>query len=224
MEEISIRLCQLRSSIKQGNVDDKEAIPQAMSIDKDLEGWLSAVPSEYKYTRIYDFENPGDVFFGCYHVYPETKVAIAWNHYRSLRIITNEVIVDVLYSSGSISSYEEQRLASEQLFTELTAEICGSVPPFLGYPNGQNKPPVMIGMLLLWPLYTCAAQDYASPKVRDWVIRQFHKIGETMGIQLATSLARVLRTRREITVWDRIDTGDGQNLVQGAEWDAWEEW
>jgi hypothetical protein len=224
LEEISIRLCQLRSSIKQGNIDDFEAISQALSIDEALEGWLSDIPAEYSYTKFYDFESPDDVFLGCYHVYPETRVAIVWNHYRSLRIITNEVIVDALNSRGSVSSHDAQRLASEQLFKKLTADVCASVPPFLGYRNGQKNAPVVIGTLLLWPLYTCAAQNYVSPITRDWVILQFDRIGENTGIRLATYLARVLRTKGEVTVWDKIDATDGQNLVQQVEWDNLEEW
>lgn len=224
LEDISIRLCDLRSSIKQGSIDNDEAIRLAATLDEDLEAWLSKVPEYFSYSKIYDFENPEDVFFGCYHVYSETRVVSVWNHYRSLRIITNEVIIDAIYSSGNATSHEVQRRSSEQLLNKLTADICGSVPPFLGYRNGQKNAPVMIGTLLLWPLYTCAAQNYASPVARDWIILQLDKIGEVMGIRLATSLARVLRTRGEVTVWSRIETEEERTLIQEVEWDSCEEW
>lgn len=224
-EDISIRLCQLRSSIKQGIVDGDEAIRQAISINEALERWLSNVPAEFSYTKIYDFESPENVFFGCYHIYSKTRVAFVWNHYRSLRILTNEIIIDALYSSGGVSSREAQRLASEQLFKKLTADICRSVPPFLGYQNSQKCAPVMIGTLLLWPLYTCAAQTFVSPRTREWIILQLDRIGETMGIQLATSLAQLLRNRREVTVWDRIDADNARNPPQvEVEWENYEEW
>ena len=224
LEDISIRLCDLRSSIKQGSIDNDEAIRLAATLDEELEAWLSKVPEYFSYSKIYDFENPGDVFFGCYHVYSETRVVSVWNHYRSLRIITNEVIIDAISSSGNATSREVQRLSSEQLLNKLTADICGSVPPFLGYRNGQKNAPVMIGTLLLWPLYTCAAQNYASPAARDWIVLQLDKIGEVMGIRLATSLARVLRTRGEVTVWSRIETEEERTLIREVEWDSCEEW
>ena len=195
-----------------------------MSIDEDLENWLSNFPAEFSYATFYDFESPEEVFLGCYHVYPDMKVAIVCNYYRSLRILTNEATIDALNSRGSVSPSDSQRLAAEQMLKKLTADICASVPPFLGYQNCQKSASVVVGTLLLWPLYTCAAQNYVSPMTRNWVILQFEKIGETMGIRLATSLAEVLRAKGEVTVWDRTEAAKGQDVYRQVAWDNLEEW
>lgn len=100
-----------------------------------------------------------------------------------------------------------------------TADICASVPPFLEYQNGDKSAPALIGTLLLWPLYTCAAHNFASPKTRDWVVLQYNKIGGIMGITLATSLAKVLMAKSEVTVWDRID--DEQETPSREAEDQW---
>lgn len=179
---------------------------------------------ECAYTRMYDFEHPESVFCGCYDIYPTSQIVVVWNHYRSLRIITNEIILDALDASDQADNphRESQRLSSQQCFKKLTAEICASVPPFLGFPGGDTgSTSVMMGTLLLWPLYTCAAHDYASPRTRDWVILQCEKIGETMGIRLATSLAKVLMTRGEVTVWDRIDTENWQGTASRETEEDW---
>ena len=39
-----------------------------------------------------------------------------------------------------------------------------------------------------------------------WIIPRLEMIGRTMGIKKAESLAIVLRTRKEITAWDKFET------------------
>ncbi|EXJ76259.1 uncharacterized protein A1O5_00767 [Cladophialophora psammophila CBS 110553] len=192
-----------------------EAIRQAVSIDSELETWLVYTLITCAFNEVFDFEHPDDVFFGCYHVYSETRVALLWNHYRTLRMLTNEIILDAFYSSevGSAWYQQRQRLVSEQLLKKLTTDICASVPPLLGYPDGSSAARVMIGTLLLWPLYACAAQNYASPKTREWVIIQFERIGGAMGIRLATLLGRALRARGNDTAWSVIDAEKRRKTV-----------
>ncbi|KIW99096.1 uncharacterized protein Z519_00759 [Cladophialophora bantiana CBS 173.52] len=215
LDEISGRLCQLRCSIKDGLLGGNEAIRQAVSIDSELETWSVYTPITCAFNEVFDFEHPDDVFFGCYHVYSETRVALLWNNYRTLRMLTNEIILDTCYSSeiGSAWYQQRQRLVSEQLLKKLTADICASVPPLLGYPHGSSPARVMIGTLLLWPLYTCAAQNYASPKTREWAIIQFERIGGAMGIRLATLLGRALRARGNDTAWSVIDAEKRRKTV-----------
>lgn len=214
--DISIRLCELRSAIRLGSVCDNEAIRKAVAVDKELECWRSGLPVEFSYSKLYNSDNPEDAFFGFYHVYAEKKVIPVWNYYRSMRIMTNEIILDALHSLHSQSTMPTQQLVSEIILNELTHDICGSVRPFLGYTNGQKNVPALYGTLIIWPLYMCAAQNYASPKTREWIILQFNKIGEAMGILLATTLAHVLRTSWGVTVWDMaVDTAE-RNTTSNA--------
>ncbi|KAH8810849.1 hypothetical protein F5884DRAFT_672830, partial [Xylogone sp. PMI_703] len=203
LDEIATQLCHLRAMIRT-RVMEKETILQvALSIDESLVYWTSGLPADYSYTTVYDFDSPQDVFFGCYHVYPEPVITSVWNHYRCLRILTHEVILDSIYCSDSTSLHKEQMLSSSRLLNKLTSDICASIPPYLGY-RTDRKATAGIGILLIWPLYVAAAVRYASNSTREWIISQCDKIGETMGIQLATSLARILSTNPDITVWSRI--------------------
>lgn len=215
LAEISIQLCQLRCSIKDVDICEEDIISQALAIDSKLAAWAATTLITCSYAQIYDFEHPEHAFFGRFHIYRDTRVAIVWNHYRSLRILTNELILDILKSEASskTSVLPAQGLASEQLCKELTSDICASIPPYLGYPNGQKTAPAMVGLSLLWPLYTCAAHRHVSPLTRNWVILQCNRIGERMGIQLATLLARVLRAMEGKTDSSQIDDAYRQMTV-----------
>jgi hypothetical protein len=205
-----MRLCELRFAIRLGSVRGNEVIRQAMAIDKELECWRSSLPVEFSYSKVNDFQNPETVFFGYYHVYSEKKVIPVWNYYRSLRILTNEILLDAYHSNGTIPSVKTQQLVAEVLLNRLTSDICGSVLPLLGNTNSQKYVPVIYGTFIIWPLYVCATNNFGSPKIREWIITQFNKIGEVMGIQLATTLAHILRTSKEVTVW-KFQCQEGEN-------------
>lgn len=208
LHDMSIQLCQLRCAIKDVDMPDEDVVSQAMALDSKLAAWAASSPTRCSYTQMYDFEHPESVFLGRYHLYRDTRVAIVWNHYRALRILTHELILDVLKPQGSIvvaSLHAAQRLASEQVLMELTSDICSSIPPYLGHPNRQSTAPAMVGLSLLWPLYTCAAHRHVPPVTRNWVILQCERIGERMGIRLATLLAKALRAMGGKTDSSRID-------------------
>jgi len=54
---------------------------------------------------------------------------------------------------------------------------------------------------LIWPLWFAGIIDIATKEVQDFVIKNLKRIGETMGIQQAVVLAKVIETKSWITVW-----------------------
>ena len=48
--------------------------------------------------------------------------------------------------------------------------------------------------------------DQQLPGAHAWIITRLEMIGRTMGIKQAESLAKVLRTKKEITAWDKFET------------------
>lgn len=49
--------------------------------------------------------------------------------------------------------------------------------------------------------------------MRAWIITRLELIGRMMGIKQAESLANVLRTKREITAWDKFETARVDEVV-----------
>ena len=103
-----------------------------------------------------------------------------------------------------------QRRRSRNLILDLAYDICASVPFILGatpsYLYSSRAPKAAAGMSLLWPLYVAAVIEFPAPGMRAWIITRFEWIGQTMGIKQAECVAQVLRTKKEITVWDRLET------------------
>lgn len=208
LDEIIIRLCTLLSILHSSKlVDSAIIVPLALSIEADLAHWVDHLIPEYAYTIIPLQEASREVYSDNYHVYPQLRIARIWAHYRCSRILVHEVILDTI-SPLSLSStnlqptyHEVQRRTSERLLATITSDICASVPLYLGY-NNCRPTPAAAGTFFLWPLSLVATRKYTSRSMREWVILQLDKIGDIMGIQQATTLARVLRTRKKLTAWD----------------------
>jgi Tfp pilus assembly protein PilW len=205
---ILTRLCTLRGLIEKETNNDPAVLVIAKGIDADLIEWADKSPSCFKYTRVLsnDAEN---VPSGYYHVYPNVWVVSTWNLYRSARILTHEVIERCL--SRNFASDFAQIRQSEAVLSMMNADICASVPCVFGQIDASGlqigssrSARAGTGTWILWPLYLAATMDRAMPTTRSWVLDQLDKMGRTMGIQQAISLAAVLRTQKEITAWDRF--------------------
>ena len=208
---IITRLCALRCVIAKDTNNDPAVLTIARGIDADLVEWADRFPTWLRYTTELsnDTEN---VLSGYYHVYPNVWVVGGWNLYRCARILTHEVIERWL--SRNLTYDMAQLRQSEAVLSKLNADICASVPCVFGRVdvNGLQtgysySPRAATGTWILWPLYLAATMDTATPTTRAWVINQLDKVGRTMGIQQAISLAAVLRAQKEITAWDRFGSG-----------------
>lgn len=69
---------------------------------------------------------------------------------------------------------------------------------------------------MLWPFYLVATMDQQFAGSRAWIITQLELIGRSMGIKQAESLANVLKTKREITAWDKFETARADEVFD--EW------
>ena len=178
-----------------------------------MEDWKNGLPPAFSYSSIQS-ANPETVFSDTYHVYTDAWTAGLWNLYRCARILTQEVITSWFdrNSSQNLVPDGSQQRQSEVSLVNLAHEICASVPFILGAsyssacPSRSTK--ATTGVSLLWPLYVAATVDpeiAGMRGMRAWVITRLELIGRTMGLQQAESLANVLRTKREITAWDKFE-------------------
>ena len=112
---------------------------------------------------------------------------------------------------------ESQRRQSKILLANLAYDICATAPFMLGSldssPNSPWPPRAAAGTALLWPFYLVATMNQQFPAMRAWIITRLALIGQNMGIKQAESLANVLKTKREITAWDRIETARADEVL-----------
>ena len=211
------RLCTFRATYRDNN-NDTRVVALANLIDSDLEDWENSLPPTYSYS-IVESANSEYVFSSTYHVYKSTWTASIRNFYRCARILTQQVITRWLSrnSMPDPSINELQRRHSKALLTNLAYDICASAPFILGASEisvySSRPPRAGAGTPLLWVLYLVATMDQELPGVRTWVITRLALIGRMMGIKQAESLAIVLKTKREITAWDKFETARTDEVV-----------
>ena len=194
---------------------------QALKIDRKFQDWEAKVPLNYLYQTVLVAEATDEVFSDHYHVYANVWSAAAWNSYRTLRIILNEIlIVQLVYlcetslamdddEKDLLASYRKQISASRSLVEQLARDVCASVPFYFGYHKKEHhklwvRPlvPAVSGMLLLWRLYSCAVAGRISDSMLAWIVGRLNELAEVTGIRHASALAKVLSQRKEIAVWE----------------------
>lgn len=163
--------------------------------------------------------NTEHVFSGTYHVYNNKWTVGVWNVYRCARILIQQVITAWLSRNfmPTPALHESQRRRSGILLANLAYDICASAPFILGASHSfvySSLPPrAASGTNLLWPFYLAATMDQQPAGMRDWIITRLEFIGRIMGIKQAESLAKVLKTRKHITVWDKFETARADEVV-----------
>ena len=210
--QVIARLCSLRSIVHRSNpssIDDPTVLGLAKDIDTDLANYANAFPDAFK-PKAVSCQMSENILSDFYHVYPNSWIIGAWNLYRSARVMTHELILHWLSKNPEYENNNLLRRESEILLLRLSADICASVPFILGEvesADGTRFLPRAIGGLgIVWPLYLAATMDTTSESTRAWVITRLDRLGHVMGIQLAVSLAHVLKTKKEITAWDRFES------------------
>ncbi|KAF6233116.1 hypothetical protein HO173_008660 [Letharia columbiana] len=215
------RLCALRAAVDRPETNDIGVATLANFIDSDLEDWKNSLPPAFSYS-IKQSPNTEDVFSHTYHVYKGTWALSVWNVYRCARILTQQVITAWLSrnSMPNPALDQSQRRQSKVLLANLAHDICASAPFILGASNSSvyssRLPRAAAGASLLWPFYLVATMDQCLTGIRAWIITRLALIGRLMGIKQAESLANVLRTKREITAWDKFETARADEVLD--EW------
>lgn len=217
---LAIEYCNLRASMSrfEDYSNPERIITAACALDAKYAHWARNCPMQYIYQTIPLEERNDEVFSDHYHVYNTIFYATSWNHYRSNRILVNELIIDQLnwlYTNNPSSSllqvdsryFENQIMESNKTLLQLSHDICSSVPYFLGFDpllkNASERqiPRGINGNLLLWPLYTAGVTGMVSEMMRKWVAKRLQWISEVMGIRQAAPLAFMMMKRKELTTW-----------------------
>jgi hypothetical protein len=217
---LASRYCNLRSSMSSFHdySDSERIISAACAIDNDYEIWAKTCPFQFIYQTVTLRERSDEVFSDHYHVYPTLWTATAWNNYRAVRLLINELILNQLchlYLNNSESPllwndacfFENRVLASNRILLQLCHDICASVPFYLGFDLNAEKdmpraiPKAINGNLLLWPLYAAGCTDLVSDMMRDWVAGRLRWISDVIGIRQAAPLAFSLRRKQDHLRW-----------------------
>ena len=132
--EISFRVINLRAAFGNGEITDPQAIRRtALEIDTDLETWSAGAPPNWRYSA----NNVDTCFGGKCHVYPNLWVAQAWNNWRSLRIVINQIIMQNEFRSSAPDN--EQKSISLSIIRQFSTDLCISASNFAGTPRKHSS-------------------------------------------------------------------------------------
>lgn len=232
LSAIIVRYCNLRATMVSFSdfSNAAQVATEAYNISAAMSRWAEDYPAGYSYSTVLLKERSDDVFSDHYHVYETVAASTTWNCYRAVHIIVNELIVHLLTDlkkeqpalfvpSGSTVFSEINIQAANATILRLSHDICSSVPPLLGFKEGQAKTTRKIksvcGNLLLWPLYTAAVTDSVSELMCSWVAGRLRLISDTIGVKQAGPLAHVLSKKQDVVEWKTRpkDGTDGTGAV-----------
>lgn len=201
------RLLQLRDAIRSNDVKDGQTICEtAAEIDRELTAWSASLPT-YATIDVPVGVSDDEFFQGKRHVYNNLVIAQAWNNWRTMRIVANQMIVQSEACSGAsgVSHASPSPLA---IIREMSDEICTSAPSFAGVPRkwlGPFNMPLRVALTLagvvgiIWPLSVVARESSNTLTQRKWAVEQLRSINTSMGLRQAGLLAETISREFSIT-------------------------
>lgn len=199
---------------------DIEAVLKLLRKAEDLEKkyveWEDSMPRSWEYKTISWVDIQGaDATSSSYHPgridsYGELWMLYTYNTARSCRLF---VWTTILRCVAWLAHPRDYRLTPEyataaRVCGNLIADIVASIPCFFGL-NGQNEmclvdgsnfacgsnnnsvPKGLSGVFSMWPMFSAAASDFATPSQRAFLKGRLKFIAETMGINQAAVLLKV---------------------------------
>jgi len=173
--EICFRVVNLRAALRTGVITDPGVIRTvAMDIDNDLETWSTGLTPSWRYSSVV---SPGIHYYDCFnglrHVYTSLWIAEAWNNWRILRILVNQMLMQ---TGIDLSETTKKQNAIRQL----SSEVCLTVYNFAGNPRILS---------LIQPLYVIALEALNPIDLRAFAVQQLRRIDASMGVRQASLLA-----------------------------------
>ncbi|KAI9693475.1 MAG: hypothetical protein M1820_009268 [Bogoriella megaspora] len=145
---IFVRFCNSRATLLRSDtllldepIESDDVIDEFLDIDAQLAAWAAACPQHLR-PGITDCTPSETVYANYYHNYPNMYVATFWNHYLTIRIRVNTMLVPRLLRLSSTKSGKYGAILPPCLDTlsALAREICASVPFFFAPPLPYRSP------------------------------------------------------------------------------------
>jgi hypothetical protein len=195
----------------------KKLLQRAQVLDQEYLDWIKALPAGWEIKTVAWVDSAVQnlstslVHPGRVDAYGELWMAYKYNIVRSCRLFIYSTILRCVAWLGNSQDYRltPEYTTAARICRQLVEDIVASVPYFFGW-NSENdvtmkaranfacgssddpsvKP--LSGIFVMWPLFTAAASDFASPSQRIFLRGRLKHIAETMGIAQALILFEVL--------------------------------
>ena len=196
------RFTNFHASIRSKLQTDSDTIlREALLLDTMLEEWELQLPQSWLYSLERHTEETAVMYKGVSHKYCDFWTGRMYNHYRSCRILVNELLVTQLgpFSPDDIA----QRSKSLDIISRQAADVCSSLSiqfhkPTLLEETKQTGVPALTGCFLpLFHLAVAGSSMGVDDEMHNWVISMLELIGHDKGVAQALSMIPGTRLRRE---------------------------
>ncbi|OIW22581.1 hypothetical protein CONLIGDRAFT_215731 [Coniochaeta ligniaria NRRL 30616] len=176
------RLLHLRDAIRRDGLRDKQTICATLAeIDRDLMAWAACHPTCM--TLDAPVGSSDEIYFqGKRHVYSNLLTAQAWNNWRTLRIVANQMMIQT-EACSDLSDITGASSSASPIIRQLSDDICISAASFAGSPR-------IVG--IIWPLSVVARESSNTLTNRRWAVEQLRSINLSMGFRQAGLLAETI--------------------------------
>jgi hypothetical protein len=189
---------------------------RAESLDQDYIDWIDALPASWSIKTVawIDGEVPNlansVIHPGRVDAYGELWMAYKYNIVRSCRLFIWTVILRCVAWLGDPRDYRlsPEYTTASRICQQLVEDIVSSVPYFFGWNRdkdsamadnsnfacGADDPTAvrpLAGLFVMWPLFSAASSDFATPTQRIFLRGRLKFVAEMMGINQALILFQV---------------------------------
>jgi hypothetical protein len=216
--DIMIRLANFRAALAIiDSFDTSLSVATLIGLDDDLEAWACALPLSWR-PEIQTCVPRHDFYTTSYHIYGGFSIAAVWNQYRIARCLAADQVLSYLDSSHPGNQTRDhfvwikQSNRARKTIRKLCIDICASVPYFLRPVDHNGNPRPGVGALeVMWALFTCAHMCCIPEEQRLWATMQLDRIGYDMGVRQALSLAKLVRSKGNLSAPGSVFELAGEN-------------
>ena len=180
VQELMMDFTNFHAAVVDGSISDPEVIlTRSLELDGRYLEIFDDIPPGWRYQTIFADEDSGFIYNRRYHIYYDYWIAQMWNGMRTVRVILNEKIRDILlegFAAKPPRFNKPEHTAQFQISTDtlyqMQADILASVPQHLGAtpcppstPSAANNPPQINDQLLPWSNFPERNED-TFPVVR----------------------------------------------------------
>ncbi len=207
--KISADLANVRSMNNTEAISAETLLSLTKGVDISFANWAASVPDEYKFTTE-TASLDQNTLNGVFHRYPGFGIARIWNIYRMNRLLNAECTARLAATTETPTSLADLESALDRQL-ELCVELCNSLPAYIMDPKAK----AVIGITVVWPLYTVATIDSVTAGMRLWSLEQMRAISKRTGAMQGVQFADVLANQWDLTIWKRED------VIMDASCDVW---
>lgn len=196
----------------------KEVLAEAQLLDRLFAEWAEDIPPNWKFVTQksphhddskLSLDHHNLFYDRLFHSYATHGHAVVWNRYRAVRLLINNIQMEILTQMAQYrpenlgTAYLEQSTACQETINRLTTDLCRGIPFFYllnaGFGHGRRHndptieladtmdsisshfPPIMMAVLLAWPITIAVGIEGVPSDQMEWLRCRLQAVSQRVG-------------------------------------------